>query len=420
MLYMRTHPDATLRRYFRLERRLSEHWHMDGAASILRRMEPGMIGSGLLQAGRVQVEPRMSLFLDPRDLVPLMILRTGEWQPEVWQSMSPALGPGGVFFDVGAHIGYFSMKAAPVVGPAGLVVSFEPNPETVKLLRDNVAANHFQNVTVEPIACTDRDETLTLYAAPVVNTGASSLSRDNAALDPSNPPRAYTVRGRPIDDVVRELNLTRVDAVKVDVEGAEVQVLQGAIETLKRFHPKLVVEVVPSQLAEFHTTPEDLRNLLRGAGYVLSRPVGEQGTDVEFAARAASEVAMGDESTSIQLLRGFHGVENGWRWTAGRFEVALGVPASAAKPGAQVEFKFVIPDAAYAKTKGVTISAKAGGEALPPQTYSTPGEHVYTALVPKSSLANGIVQIEFMLDRFLPASEFGRELGVIATSIAVH
>src|SRR5258706_7443353 len=114
------------------------------------------------------------------------------------------------------------------------VVSFEPNPETLRLLNDNVAINRASNITVEPIACTDREQTLTFYASPIVNTGASSLAKENA--DYGGASRAFTVRGRPIDDVVRELNLQRVDAINVDVEGAELYVLKGAIETMKRFH----------------------------------------------------------------------------------------------------------------------------------------------------------------------------------------
>jgi len=106
-------------------------------------------------------------------------------------------------------------------------VAFEPNPETLGFLRDNVAANHFENVIVEPIACTDREQTLTLYAAPEVNTGASSLSQDNASVSSQDAARPFTVRGRPIDDVVQELGLKRVDAIKIDVEGAEVIVLRA-------------------------------------------------------------------------------------------------------------------------------------------------------------------------------------------------
>src|SRR5205085_7178000 len=114
---------------------------------------------------------------------------------------------------------------------------------------------------------------LTLYAAPAINTGASSLHRENTDISGAEAPRSYPVRGRPIDDVVRELNLSRVDAIKVDVEGAELSVLRGAVDMLKRFHPKLVIEISERQLASFHTTPADVVALIKSAGYNSGRPL---------------------------------------------------------------------------------------------------------------------------------------------------
>jgi FkbM family methyltransferase len=232
----------------------------------------------------VEVEPHVSFLLNPLDVVPVTILRTGEWQPEVWNALQPSLDNGSVFFDVGAHIGYFSMKAARLVGDTGRVLAFEPNPETLKLLSDNVAANSAQNVTVEPIACTDTEQTLTFYAAAVENTGMSSLSKKNAEVDGAAP-KTYNVRGRPIDDVVRELNLARVDAMKLDVEGAEVLVLRGSVETLKRFHPKLVIEEIPDELASFHTSMADVKTILEGAGYNHTRRLLPHGDDWEWTAQ---------------------------------------------------------------------------------------------------------------------------------------
>ena len=175
---------------------------------------------GIIRPVRMLVEQGVSLNLAPQDLVVATILRTREWQPGVWRALTTRLGPGAVLLDVGAHIGYFSLKGAAKVGPAGRIVAFEPNPETLAELRSNVAASHAGSiVTVEPIAATDRDQQLTLYATHGINTGASSLSKENAE-SADKAPRSYPVRGRPIDDVVSELGLTRVDAIKIDVEGA--------------------------------------------------------------------------------------------------------------------------------------------------------------------------------------------------------
>jgi FkbM family methyltransferase len=264
------------RLYFRFE----QTW-IDRYPGILK-LTPILCRTGILHPVRLTVEPGVSFLLDPRDLVPLSILRNGAWQPEVWDSVTPQLFEGSVFLDVGAHIGYFSMKASVKVGKTGKVLAFEPNPETLKLLRDNVSFNHADNVIVEPVACTDREQMLTLYAANIINTGASSLARLNVDGIGGEYGRPYPVRGRPIDDVVRELKLTRVDAIKVDVEGAEAYVLRGAMNTLKRFHPKLVIEVVPAQLANMNTTVDDLTSVIRAAGYDRVRRLLPGGDDWEW------------------------------------------------------------------------------------------------------------------------------------------
>ncbi len=274
---------AVLRDYFRLEQACMERWPPKPGAWNVERLAPFAWKLGIVRPARVEVEPGLSFVLDPRDMVAVSILRGGVWQPEIWESLAPSLAEGAVFLDVGAHIGYFSMKAAPVVGKSGHVLAFEPNPETLALLRDNVSANHAGNVIVEPIACTDREQTLTLYAGPPSNTGMSSLASENVPVEGAA--KSYTVRARRIDDVVRELGLTRVDAIKIDVEGAEAYVLRGAVETLKRFHPKVVVEVVASQLAAMHSTAEDVTGVLERAGYNYRRGLNTPATDWEWTKR---------------------------------------------------------------------------------------------------------------------------------------
>jgi FkbM family methyltransferase len=284
-VFSRLNQPATTRAFFSVERGWVEHWPWRGRSTI-SRLEPALYKLGIVGPARVEVEPHLSFFLDPRDYLAATVLITGQWQPEVWDSLSPVLSEGGVLLDVGAHIGYFSLKASSKVGKTGRIVAFEPDPGTLKLLGDNVAANNAGNVTVEPIACTDREQMLTLWAAGESNTAKSSLSRQNAAqVSASEAPKPYTVRGRPIDDVVGELNLTRVDAIKIDVEGAEVLVLRGSVETLKRFHPRVVVEVIPELLASFQTTPDDLISLLKGAGYNQSRRLAPRGDDWEWTVR---------------------------------------------------------------------------------------------------------------------------------------
>src|SRR5205085_1290301 len=112
---------ATLRGYFWLERQWSEHWPAERGKSAVEDALPALYRVGILAPARVKVQHGISFLLDPRDLVSRTILISGEWQPEVWDSIAPNLSSGAVFLDVGAHIGYFSMLAARQVGQTGKV-----------------------------------------------------------------------------------------------------------------------------------------------------------------------------------------------------------------------------------------------------------------------------------------------------------
>ncbi len=230
---------------------------------------------GIMRPVWVQLEPGVKILLDPSDLLSQSILTSSEmvWQPYVWEALSSGLGDGSVVLDVGAHIGYFTLKSGVRVGGRGRVVAFEPNPGALETLRANVAASHAANVTVVPVVCMDRETTLTLYDAfPRHNSGGASLSRANAGEGS----RGVSVCGRPIDDVLRELGIQRVNAMKIDVEGAELYALLGAKETLLRSHPKIVIEVRPATLAGMNTTAEDLFSFLKQVGYTRGRQIGPE------------------------------------------------------------------------------------------------------------------------------------------------
>jgi FkbM family methyltransferase len=261
-----------VRSYVRIERAWERWFPLKNAGGLLRRFDPLMARVGVLRPVRVEVEPGVSLLLDPADDVSrtILISLSNTWESEVWDAISSGLFEGAVFLDVGAYVGYDTLRASVRVGPDGRIVAFEPNPTTLAVLRANIDASRAKNVVVEPIACTDIEQTLTLFDATLGgNAGSSSLSQGNAG--PAT--RSYTVRGRPIDAVVRELGLTRLDVVKADVEGAELLVVRGAAETLKRFHPKLILEVVPRQLANMGTSVEELEAFVKALGYNSTRSI---------------------------------------------------------------------------------------------------------------------------------------------------
>ena len=137
------------------------------------------------------------------------------------------LGPGGTFVDVGANLGWFSLLGASLVGPLGRVIAVEPNPINVALLRDSAKDNGFDNID-------------TLVLALAAKPGAIALETDgsNGRITPIDGPPAepieasFVVAARPFDDVLSAAAVTRVDAIKIDVEGAEPLVLKGAGDTI--------------------------------------------------------------------------------------------------------------------------------------------------------------------------------------------
>lgn len=149
------------------------------------------------------------------------------------------LKPGGAAVDVGANIGYNTVYAARLVGPAGQVVAIEPAADNLRILRENVAANALPNVTVHAVAAGRTAEMRDLYLRGDVSA-VNSLFPDSvyAAVTGTEP-----VRVMPLDDLV-DFN---PDLVKIDVEGAELDVLAGmsrilghrAIQLLVEWHPRL-------------------------------------------------------------------------------------------------------------------------------------------------------------------------------------
>jgi len=143
-----------------------------------------------------------------------------------------------------------------------------------------------------------------------------------------------------------------------------------------------------------------------------------QQTD-EDGATLATMIFMGDTKSAPQLLKGFHTIEEGgWRWTTGKFAVALRPPRNAAVRGAILHLKFALPEAVLAKLQKVTLTAAVGGTPLPPETYTKSGDFDYAREVDRNLLGTDAVNVEFTLDKFLPAGMIEqRELGVIATSV---
>jgi hypothetical protein len=140
-------------------------------------------------------------------------------------------------------------------------------------------------------------------------------------------------------------------------------------------------------------------------------------TEEEASPRMAMIVRVADPATASQLLSGFYEVEHdAWRWTAGKFSVRLRPPRQASKKGATLQLKFSVPDVAMAQLKAVSLDAAVNGTALGRETYRQAGEFTYSRDVPAQLLTQEPAEIDFTLDKVLPATLGDkRTLGIIVT-----
>lgn len=167
-----------------------------------------------------------------------------DYEAPTTQAVLGWLAPGDVFVDIGANSGYFTMLAGKRVGDSGRVVAIEANPRLVDRLLAAVARNGFQSVQVIHAAVTDRDEPILLYLSnDPTNDGISSTVPWQGHLSSGDLSAANTVevRGMRFDALELTSPLPRIDLLKIDVEGAELRVLQGMSATFDRTPPRRVV-----------------------------------------------------------------------------------------------------------------------------------------------------------------------------------
>jgi FkbM family methyltransferase len=176
------------------------------------------------------------------------------------------LEPGGDMLDVGAHVGMYAVAAALTLGGRGRVLAFEPNPQARRQLEANLALNACEGVEVIPLAVSGQSGEALLHVPATSDPSFSSLGTGRFAE--AEPVRVQTTT---LDDTVSSRCLTPA-FVKVDVEGAELDVLAGAERTLAH-RPVLLIEVSDA------TAPEVARRLTGFEVYEVRRSGLRHGLD---------------------------------------------------------------------------------------------------------------------------------------------
>lgn len=158
---------------------------------------------------------------------------TGKYDQELLKVIEKTVHPGMICLDIGANVGALTLPLAREVGPKGHVYAFEPGPVFSKRLKANLKLNPTleKRVTVFPCGLSYEPGELFWNEDPEFPGNAWLLGE-----------KGTKVSVKTLDSILLPLNLPRLDWIKVDVEGMESEVLKGARETLKRYHPQIVFE----------------------------------------------------------------------------------------------------------------------------------------------------------------------------------
>ena len=172
------------------------------------------------------------------------------------------------YLDLGANIGYFSLLASKIVGPNGKVFAFEPEPRNFKFLTINRGLNNYSQLTLVNKAASNIDGRTSLYICPY-DTGHHTINQNDGI-------KSYTtnidyqpekissleIETVTIDKFLGTNGVTKVDLIKMDVEGAELLAFKGMGNTLKNINLKMIIEFFPLLIEKMKCSPLELLNML--------------------------------------------------------------------------------------------------------------------------------------------------------------
>jgi FkbM family methyltransferase len=205
------------------------------------------------------------MLINPADYVSYYIYMLGLFEGEILRLCLSQLREGDTFFDIGGHFGQYTVAAGRKVGAEGSVHVFEPGAVQDRYLRRNIEINSLTNVTVANVALSDQPGELALHTPSFGDIGKSQL------VDPEQDAAAVRVPVTTLDEYCAQNGITRIDVVKVDVEGAEFGVFKGAARVMLEFPPRAIFyESVDSLCEAFNHTPEEMHTHLEAAGYTIN------------------------------------------------------------------------------------------------------------------------------------------------------
>lgn len=192
----------------------------------------------------------------PNDAIAQHIKSGKLWEKHFRDVINVFISPGDVVVDAGANFGYNAILMGKQISPNGLLATFEPQRIIHQQLSGNLILNNIFNAVTFHAALGNEQSTTTMrsvdYESNWINIGDTSIGEGGEKVD------VYTLD---------QLELDRINFIKIDIQGYELFMLQGAKNTLKQHQPNLFIEIEPHQLIKFNITENQLIDYIKSFGY---------------------------------------------------------------------------------------------------------------------------------------------------------
>lgn len=215
-----------------------------------------------------KIKDNILMKLDLTEYIQAYLYNFGSYELPTINYIKKTIKPNMNILDIGGNVGLMTLVFANQLNNTGKVYTFEPEPSNFKKLTDNVALNKFTNVLLNQLAVSDRSLNLKFYLSTGNNSGVHSLIY-NASLNSDY----IEVPAIKMDEYVIEHNIGKVDLIKIDVEGAELDVLNGMQSLLKKDKPIIIMEVVSEYLKSRNSSAIQFKQMMKSQyGYEAYLP----------------------------------------------------------------------------------------------------------------------------------------------------
>ena len=230
-----------------------------GRYGIVRKLQ--RFANSNLKPDWVEIEGE-KMYLDEVDALCLSI--NGIHEKIITNLIKKEIHSGDVVLDIGAHIGYYTLQFANLVGPTGKVYAFEPEPKNFELLKKNVQINKHDNVVLIQKIVSDKDGIVEFFISKFDSIG-NKLFKSNGEHETKE--YAIKIESTTLDEYFKD-SKEKIDFIKMDIQGGEGKATLGMKNLLKENkNLKIVQEWWPDGLKQNHTNPEDHLKFLRHIGY---------------------------------------------------------------------------------------------------------------------------------------------------------